>query len=236
TVGNDENPVKIILDKDGKTGEINGVYYASIEQLINAIDAPISEVKNVISQVNEIMDDINKQLDGINGQIKDIISDIQDDFNNKLDGHKKLIDLYNDVVDRVNTFLKDPNHYLQVYAAYKENGGGLHHFSTDVNDPSLYKGDKGFKVYLTSYNGEILVPSYKKILTISNVYQNGKEVANATSLLQKANTGDLNKVLDGERHIVEVTGLEKGYTYELFYSALDYRGVTSSRKFYIEVK
>ena len=61
-------------------------------------------------------------------------------------------------------------------------------------------------------------------------------MANATSLLQKANTGDLNKVLDGERHIVEVTGLEKGYTYELFYSALDYRGVTSSRKFYIEVK
>ncbi|MDE6444373.1 MAG: hypothetical protein K2K64_08155, partial [Muribaculaceae bacterium] len=88
-----------------------------------------------------------------------------------------------------------------------------------------------------SFSGELLVPAYRKIVTVSNVYQNGVEVANAKTLLEKANSGDdINTVIDGDRHKVALTTLEKGYTYEIFYSALDYRGVTSSRKYYIEVK
>ncbi len=238
TVGNDANPVIIVLDKDGKTGEINGVRYASIKQLVDAIQAPMSEVESVIAQVNDIVADIQKQVSSVNNQVKDIISDIQDDLNKKLDTNNDLVKLYNKVVDKVNGFLKDPNQYLQVYAAYKDNNGNLHHFSTDVNDPSLYtKANEGFTVYLTSYNGELLVPAYKKIVTVSNVYQNGVEVANAKTLLEKANSGDdINTVIDGDRHKVALTTLEKGYTYEIFYSALDYRGVTSSRKYYIEVK
>ncbi|MDE6008170.1 MAG: hypothetical protein K2G90_03075, partial [Muribaculaceae bacterium] len=230
--------VKIILTKDGK-GDVEGATYASLKDLIDAMQGSLDNVQGVVDQVNDIIKDINGQLKDVNKQIQDAISDVQNDFNDKFDSNSKLIDLYNDVIDRVNSFLKDPNHYLQVYAAYKENNGGLHHFSTDVNDPSVYSGTEGFKVFLTSYNGEILVPAYKKILTVSNVYKNGSVASNAESLLKKANGGDdINTVLDGERHVVEIeaSNLEKGYTYELFYSALDYRGVTSSRKFYIEVK
>ncbi|MDE5886049.1 MAG: hypothetical protein K2H46_00495 [Muribaculaceae bacterium] len=238
TVGKEGEPVKIVL-KQLPDGTVAQVGEGDLTDLINAIQKPIDEVKDVVNQVNGIIDDINAQLKDVNKQIQDAISDVQNDFNDKFDSNSKLIDLYNDVIDRVNSFLKDPNHYLQVYAAYKENNGGLHHFSTDVNDPSVYSGTEGFKVFLTSYNGEILVPAYKKILTVSNVYKNGAVASNAESLLKKANGGaDINTVLDGERHVVEVeaSNLEKGYTYELFYSALDYRGVTSSRKFYIEVR
>ncbi|MDE6753445.1 MAG: hypothetical protein K2J82_02415 [Muribaculaceae bacterium] len=243
TVGTDSDPVKIVL-KQLPDGTVAGVGEGDLAPLIKAIQDPIDEVEKVVEQVNDIIDQLNEQLKKVNTdlnqQITDIINDIQNDIDKKLDSDNSLIKLYNKVVDKVNDLLKDPAHYMQVYAAYKDNGGDLHHFSTNVNDPSLYTGSEGFKIFLTSYNGEILVPAYKKIVAISNVYDlNGQEVANAKSILEKANSGaDLNKVLDGERHVVavEASNLEKGYIYEIYYSALDYRGKTSTNKYYIEVK
>ena len=231
TVGSENDPVKIVL-KELPDGTIAQVGEGDITPLINAIQKPIDEVKNIVADVNKMIDDINGQLKSV----QDAISDIQD----ALDSDNLLVKLYDKVVGTVNNFLSDPSHYLQVYAAYKEVGGDLHHFSTNVADPTFYTGSEGFKVFLTSYNGEIIVPAYKKIVTISNVFDlDGKEVANAKSILEKANSGaDLNKVLDGERHVVEVeaSNLEKNYIYEIYYSALDYRGKTSSNKYYIAVK
>ncbi|MDE6577672.1 MAG: hypothetical protein K2K58_05830 [Muribaculaceae bacterium] len=228
----------IILNKDGKPGENDEVgqfahvTYASLEPLIKSLQGSMDNVQSIVDDVNKMIDDINSELKSV----QDAIADIQD----ALDDDNSLVKLYNKVVEKVNGLLADPAHYMQIYAAYKDNGGDLHHFSTNVNDPSLYTGSEGFKIYLTSYNGEILVPAYKKIVAISNVYDlNGQEVANAKSILEKANSGaDLNKVLDGERHVVavEASNLEKGYIYEIYYSALDYRGKTSTNKYYIEVK
>lgn len=46
---------------------------------------------------------------------------------------------------------------------------------------------------------------------------------------------NMNKVLNGPEHMVFVT-LQKGYTYEVFYQAMDYSGYVSGRKYYITVK
>lgn len=240
------------LDKDAKITLLvkNGeVYDGDIKPLVDAINKAMGDVNDqtdkLLAQVNKLIDDINAQLAGldanVNGQIQDILSDIQSDVVGKFAKAQRLVDLYNALADRVNGFLKDPNHYLQSYAAYEDNGGDLHRFSSNVNDPSVYAGNQGFKVFLTSYNAELIVPAYKKYVAITNVYKDGKPVANAKSILEKANKGaDLNTVLDGGRHVVAVdaANLEtgKGYTYEIFYSALDYRGITSSHKYYIYVK
>jgi hypothetical protein len=45
----------------------------------------------------------------------------------------------------------------------------------------------------------------------------------------------MNEVIPGERLSVPFYADQAGYTYEIIYSALDYRGVTSTRKFYLQV-
>lgn len=236
------NGTKLILERN----EDGTVKAGDLKPLIDGIESSLAETKvnvdKMVADVNKMIREINEQLAGldanVNGQIQDILDDIQDDITGKFSKANDLIDLYNKLADRVNGFLKDPNHYLQAYAAYEDAAGDIHHLSANVNDPSMFGDGSAAKIFMTSYNAEILVPSYKKFIAVTNVYKNGQSVA-TRAMLDKANSGnDWNTVLDGGRHIVALdkANLESGNTYEIFYTALDYRGFTSSRKFYIHVK
>ena len=102
-------------------------------------------------------------------------------------------------------------------------------------------GGNAVRLFPTTYNAEIAVPTFKKFVAVTNVYgPNGETAqggdATCLSLLDKANAQTyMNEVIPGERLSVPFYADQAGYTYEIVYSALDYRGVTSTRQFFIKV-
>lgn len=194
----------------------------------------------LVNQIDKLIADINSQLKGVDGQIndqiKDILANIKGELNGQFSGVNRLIDLYNKLANKLNNILDDPNAYLQIYAAYKDGNGDLHHLSTVASDPSLFTKGNGdaIQLYLTSYNAEFVVPIYKKYVAV--VGEVGNPDANVKEL--NKNGVALNQVVAGrtQRAGIPVANLTPGKTYEILYSALDYRGFTSTRRFYIKVK
>lgn len=215
-----------------------------VNQIVQAVNGDGTEGSGfkgeIATQVNTMLEkmvnDINSELQGVNTQITDKIQSVKDQINNELngrlgDGINRLIDLYNKIAQKVNSILDDPNAYMQIYAAYRDGNGDLHHFSTVKTDPSIFTKGTGdaITMFLTSYNGELLAPAYKKYVAVLD--KNGKPVAEANAAPY------LNKVLDGrqQKTYIPVNALTPGEVYQVVYTALDYRGNVSARSFYIKV-
>lgn len=242
----------ITLGYNGETATIPGKNETALNDLVNSIASAVNGGVNpdgsinpgfkgdIETQVNDMLtkmvNDINTELKGINTQITDKIQSVKDEINNELsgrlgDGINRLIDLYNKIAQKVNTILDDPNAYMQVYAAYRDGNGDLHHFSTVKADPSVFTPGTGdaITMFLTSYNGELLAPAYKKYVAVLD--KDGKSVAAANAAPY------LNKVLKGrqQKTYIPVNALTPGEVYQVVYTALDYRGNVSARSFYIKV-
>ncbi len=212
-----------------------------VQQIIDAVNGDGNDksfVAQIQGQVNEqlqnIVNDINSQ---VKTQITDKIQNIKEEINNELngrlgDGINHLIDLYNKVAEKVNSILDNPNAYMQVYAAYRDGDGDIHHLSTVATDPSVFTRGTGeaITLFLTSYNGELLAPAYKKYVAVVKDLQGGS--------ITEVNKADyLNKVLEGrqQKTYIPVNALTPGHIYQIVYSALDYRGNVSARSFYIKI-
>lgn len=237
----DEN-ANIVLGYDGN---VSGDYGHSLDGLINAIVNAVGTAEDKDSFVGQLQTQVNAQLEklinNINSQIKtqitDKITNVKEEISNELngrlgDGINRLIDLYNKIAQKVNTILDDPNAYMQIYAAYRDGNGDLHHLSTVAADPSVFTPGTGdaITLFLTSYNGELLAPAYKKYVAVVKDLDGG-------DITKANNASELNKVLDGrqQKAYIAVNDLTPGHTYQLVYTALDYRGNVSARSFYIKV-
>lgn len=250
----DGDKAEIVLGYDPASGAVNANGTADalnplIDAIVKAVNGDGSEGSGfkgqmeeavrtqLISQVNSLVNDLNDQLKSVNTTISDKITSIKEEIDNELngrlgDGINRLIDLYNKIAQKVNTILDDPNAYMQVYAAYRDGNGDLHHLSTVASDPSIFTKGTGdaITLFLTSYNGELLAPAYKKYVAVVKDLDGG-DITNAN------NASELNKVLDGrqQKAYIAVNDLTPGHTYQLVYTALDYRGNVSARSFYIKV-
>lgn len=215
------------------------------KEIQEKFDAAIKELmEKVNTAIQEALDDATKQ---INEQLADIIKSLNDRLKNGFDriGAQRFINAYNRVADRVNAFLDDPNHYLQVLMIY-EGGDGWHHLSTTQKVPSPFvKGSgNGITFLATTYNGEVFAPCYKKFVAITNVFDSeGKSAqADGGALLENLKAvnsdGSMCQVVNGNQRKIAVPAdnLKSGYTYEVVYSAIDYHGYTSTRKYYFSVK
>ena len=239
-------PVTLILTTDktvvAKQGEIVS-YIEGLDDIksgiVSGIESGVQDLtgqltSQIKSQLDDVIDQINKQLGGQIDKMFDGILEPFEPYYGKID---KAIDLYNKIANKINNFLKDPNAYLQVAAFYSMGGSSDYGIASGKkNDPTPFysKGGDSFKIFLSSYTGELIVPACKKYVAVTGVYKNGAPVANVD--LASLNTGNLNKVLSGNQIEVLVKGLPAGNVYEFTYQALDYRGYTSTKKFYIEVK
>ncbi|MCH5236246.1 MAG: hypothetical protein J1E95_00400 [Muribaculaceae bacterium] len=240
----------IVLVFNGETG--NYEYSADMSSLITSIeDALNTEVGNYVEtitkQVNDMISKINDDLASldanINEQLQDILKRIHDASKNKLKYADRLVDLYNKLATRVNEVLAKPNHYLQIMMAYNA-GDGLHHLSTTKASPTKISGaakvggEPGIELFATSYNADILVPSFKKYVAITGAWENNKECLFEEIVeFNKQCAGSLNQVLSGEEQRVAM-GVSplKGHTVELTYISLDYHGTCSMRQYYIYVE
>lgn len=232
------------------------IYAKDLTSLENALSKAISEslktqdqklqqafkeaMTSVANKINaEINAEMKKFQTDINEQFKDIVGNIEDKVNGYLGTVNKYINKVNGLINRVNKLLKDPNHYLQVTMLYNAGDGQLHQLSNNPALPSWFKldGGNGLRLFATSFNGEILVPSYQKYVAVTNVWRTGDQnKTTATDILNAANgVAQWNTVVAGTTTEYSFK-LTKGYTYEIVYSSLDYHGVTSTRKFYLSAE
>lgn len=218
--------------------DLNDAIKEGVEKAFTEAGADIN--KQIEEQMAQIIDKINSQ---VNGKIDSVLGQLGDKAEPWFQRLNKLVDLYNRVADKVNAFLAEPNEYLQPAMFYKT-ADGIGIVSNAKEDPTVFVngGGPAFVLYPSSYTAEVVAPAYKKIIACVNVIDNatGNYVANGRELAKQFNaTSDgLAVVLEGSTYGITVPGaaVKSGYTYEIMYQALDYSGVTSTRKFYIKVK
>ena len=208
-------------------------------------------VQDLMDQVYDYIDEYQDKIAAkLNEMLSDVIDELEDEVNDLISGildkFTSFFDIYNTMANKVNSILTDPNHYLQVTMYYNGADGSYHHLSTDKAWPTsmIIDGGNTTTLLVTTYTGEILAPAYKKFVGVTNVWKTDDEDVSAVngdatckSLLVAANSLEyLDTPISGKVHRVPFSASTAGYTYEIVYSALDYAGYTSSRKFYVSVK
>jgi hypothetical protein len=258
----DENQIKVEVEiPEVVGGNFTGNYenkeidikdlIAEIEKQINSANAEVEkEIKNQLEgQIASIENEINSYLSTMIGDINSQLGDVNDLVNqfNGIEGKvNSAIDKVNSFVSRINNFtnkintrLDNLNAYLQVTMLYETEDGDFAQLSNSGAGASQITAGKDAVLYPTSYTAEIVVPAYKKFVAFTKVI--GASDSEQAALLSQLNTGDyLNTVLEGNTKAIKINvpadAVFKGKTLELTYSALDYSGYSSTRKFYIYVK
>ena len=206
----------------------------AVKELYGEMTGSIQDVNKMLGELEDFMDDIN----GILGDLKKIedietsIVDAKDKVKNQL--NKYIEKLNNKLCNLVNSV----NSKMQTAMLVKTTSG-FSMLSTIKGSPSVFNSSSAVLVP-TSFNAEILAPAFKKYVAVSNVIDaNGNSAydgdATCVSLLKAANSGDLNKVLEGSTRTIEFNG-QSGYIYELTYSAVDYDGFISNSKYYVKIQ
>lgn len=214
---------------------LNKAFRDAIDQMLTKVD---SAVEDLLAQMQ------NK----INDKIEDLVTEIQDEINGKVGNYvgkfNNFIERYNSIARRLNSMLEDPNHYMQPAIFYRGSSARDFLLSANPANPTVLVNDggDGFMLYATSLNAEIVAPSYKKVVAVTNVIDNatGKSAANAKAQCATINksTEWLAQVCPGhqKRFAIPTRDMKPGYTYEILYTSVDYHGVTATCRYYVTMR
>lgn len=212
------------------------------EMVNDELNAQVAQiVKKIQDQVNTIVDDINGQLGQVNDLV-DQINGVNDKVNDYIHKANNYVERLNTAINRINGFLNNANHYLQPTMMYEVNAtsDALHQLSNNKLVGTPMVAGSSVALYPTTYTAELIVPVYEKFVAVTNVYEGMESVATDEMIRELNSAEGLNEVVKGTTRAVAFTVPDKaeykGKTIELVYSALDYSGVSSTRKFYIYVK
>jgi len=230
-------PVDINSLVDEIEKQINDANAEITEEIEDQLEDQIASIENEInSYLSTMIGDINSQLGDVNDLVNQF-NGIDGKVNSAIDKVNSFVSRINNFTNKINTRLDNLNAYLQVTMLYETEDGDLAQLSNSGAGASQITAGKDAVLYPTSYTADIVVPAYKKYVAFTKV--NGASDSEQAALLSQLNTGDyLNQVLDGNTKAIKlnVPSSFSGKTLELTYSALDYSGYTSTRKFYIYVK
>lgn len=240
------NMVPATVNIDDLKTYFNTNFNSSIDGWNTNINAEInSQIDALVGEINAQVHAFSADLEGqLNTQIGNVFNDVNSTINDKMHGlnsyiqkANKLIARVNAAINRINGKLQSPNQFLQVCMFYEANDQ-FHFLSNSKSVPSVFNcsGSTGaIQLYPTTYNAEIIAPAFKKFVAVTNAWSNATG-AEAAAQVTAANSQDgMNEVIEGGHNGIAFVG-QKGYTYEIFYSALDYSGKISQRKFYVTVK
>jgi len=109
---------------------------------------------------------------------------------------------------------------------------GLFRMTQSKSKPFEVK-ETSLRLWPTTYNAEVLTPAYRKYVVCTKAF-NEKGTENVAARTAFNNSSDLlNTVQYGEWKCIDAT-LQKGYTYEVLYMAVDFHGVVTASKYYIK--
>ena len=210
----------------------------SMNVALDNVEAKVdSAVKNIQGQIQR---EVNKMLNTVQGQLQSNVNKMFSDVKTQI-GSNRFVSKINSLANKINKVLDNVDALFDVTLLYADDNGDLHPMSGSSGLASSFTGDGTYRLYPSSFTAEVLTPAYKKYVAVTNVISNatGKDVkadddADCIAKLTSANVGDMNTVLEGTTKYVDVD-LKAGYTYEILYSALDYTGGISNRRFYVRV-
>ena len=193
--------------------------YNTLKEIIDKVNAQWTSAQNDLTKMlNEI-----QKLNNINNQISASISDLKNDVKSEL---SKLISRAYNKLNSI--FSSAPNRALQPVLVAKT-GDKVRLLSRSLITPTKVSGS--LTLYPTSYSLELLAPAYKKFVAVTDVW-NADGTSAAASVGQAANGENMLKVIDSEKTCT-MNG-QAGYIYEISYSAIDYHGKVTTKKFYVQ--
>lgn len=207
------------IDMSGAVQELWG----NAQSAIGNVNTMLGQLRDIVAEVNNLLQKVNSYEDKITGTVDNYIDKIRS-YIDKI--NSKGVALINSLNSRFQPFM--------VVSTPK----GLKRLSGSKSYPTVLSGD----IYLhpVSQTMELFVPFARKHVAVTNVFKGEASAQGGDSdckaKLQAVNEkGNFNKVLDGTVRQVRMSGLEKGYVYEVAYSALDFEGKMATRKYYITI-
>lgn len=200
----------------------------------------------VQGDLNSFVEDLNEQIDQINDLIAQL-KQINDLGQSVTDIENSIYDYLHRGEDIVLKFINNANKLLQPVMLVKTSDSFLIPSSalsapTRVNAATAAAG---ISIYPTSYTAEILAPAFRKLVGVTNVYDknghnaqtNDDAAGNCKRVLKAVNgtSEGLAKVQYGDWKRAKIMNAERGYVYEIVYTAVDYSGRIVAKKYYIEL-
>ena len=215
-----------ITDAEVEVGEID---FSKVDVTIGTKTETL-KVKVPMDQFNEIIRDINDQVGGMLGNVTDMV----DKVNNAVSTVDSYINKVNSFIKKLNNKLRNPNALLQITMFYETADGSYAQLNA-VKSKALAsrmklggKSEGAILLIPSSYTAEMFAPALKKYIAVTS--------APSAAAQEYANKGlNMNQVIDGRCHNVVFQANQKGL-YEIAYSAVDFHGFITTRKFYITVE
>lgn len=238
--GTFKETVKIVTNDSGTKQETvwyineDGTYNVNIR--FSALDEFMQTLITVYGGEQEVKDNIDKVIANIKSlvdEVGDYLDLIEDDLSNLTStfGLDKIFNYVDIANSHFNRWL-NPNKYVQPLLLI-HNNDGYKRLSRSSRKASKVSSTS-FTLIPTTYNVEVLSPAYKKLIVATRVLD-----ADGNNNVEARNTfnaqSNINTVIDGEWQSFNVD-IEKGYTYEILYMALDYSGQIAARKYYVKAK
>ena len=215
-----------ISDAEVEVGDID---FSKVDVTIGTKTETL-KVKVPMDQFNEIIRDINDQVGGMLGNVTDMV----DKVNNAITTVDSYINKVNSFIKKLNNKLRNPNALLQITMFYETADGSyaqLNAVKSKAMASRMKLGGKSEGAILlipSSYTAEMFAPALKKYVAVTS--------APSAAAQEYANKGlNMNQVIDGRCHNVVFQANQKGL-YEIAYSAVDFHGFITTRKFYITVE
>ena len=211
-----------------------------VDDLSASLDSTEARVTRVINDIkNQITSQVNTMLDSLDIKLNEQIGVVFDDVKNQI-GSNKFINRINSLASKFNKVLDNANELLEVSLLYEKNGS-FRPMSASKGIPSVYNASE-IELYPTSLTADILAPAYKRFVAVTNVidYNTGANAQDDGGVYQTAlvnanqNSTNMCQVIEPNQ---SVTFKPQGdYIYEIVYSAIDFQGYISTRRFYIRAK
>ena len=211
-----------------------------VDDLSASLDSTEERVTRVINDIkNQITSQVNTMLDSLDIKLNEQIGVVFDDVKNQI-GSNKFINRINSLASKFNKVLDNANELLEVSLLYEKNGS-FRPMSASKGIPSVYNASE-IELYPTSLTADILAPAYKRFVAVTNVidYNTGANAQDDGGVYQTAlvnanqNSTNMCQVIEPNQ---SVTFKPQGdYIYEIVYSAIDFQGYISTRRFYIRAK
>lgn len=217
----------------------------AIKDLLDSLSISFQGIEDSVKiLVNRIQDStaikVNAMIDDVDKQFTDAVNTLFDDVKNQI-GSNKFINRVNSLTSKINKVLDSANELLEVSLLYDKNGA-FHPMSGTKSIPSVISGASEIELYPTSLTADILAPAYKRFVAVTNVIDatSGKSAKKNGGVyldaLKNANNNSDNMCQVIEPNVSVTFKPQGDYIYEIAYSAVDFSGYISTRKFYIHAK
>lgn len=224
-----EIPVEYTYEGEQNIYDVVNKLYGNIVGSIEGVNTTIEDLSKFVDDVNAVLDDLNKLKDVTNK-----VEGVKDEVVAKI---SKFLDKFN---AKFCTLINNANAVLQPVLLAKTNDGFCK-LSKAKKMPTVVSNGL-FTLMPTSHSAEILAPAAKKLVGVTNVYSlNYKANAQAgdaacLNALQAANAQEnIGDVVAGDETKLDIM-LQRGFVYEIAYTAVDFSGKVIAQKYYVRVK